>query len=44
MNLSPRWTVLLVDAVHWSTVGALVTIDVNRTRLRVLPLRRKGKA
>ncbi len=52
MNLSPRWVDVLgqsgIEAAHWSRVmavelldGALLTIEPGRTRLRLLPLRRR---
>jgi predicted nuclease of predicted toxin-antitoxin system len=43
MNLTPRWTDALSrrGLVQCSTeleTGALVTVEVNKTRLRILPL------
>ena len=38
MNLSPRWVGCL-DAAAELEQGALLAIDVNRTRLRLLPLK-----
>ncbi|MCZ2390725.1 MAG: hypothetical protein LC113_06560 [Acidobacteria bacterium] len=53
MNLSPDWVTRLakggIDAIHWSSVGtdltscALITIDDKRSRLRILPLRKKAR-
>ena len=52
MNLSPRWISVLADsdieATHWALrqmaaeleEGALLTVDPNRTRLRLLPLQK----
>ena len=39
MNLSPRWISMLIDAGSELEEGALLTVDPNRTRLHVLPLR-----
>jgi predicted nuclease of predicted toxin-antitoxin system len=52
MNLSPRWVDVLaqsgIETAHWSRVmavelldRALLTIEPGRTRLRLLPLRRR---
>lgn len=40
MNLSPRWIELLINAGADAELeqGALLTVDPNRTRLRLLPL------
>ena len=52
MNLSPPWVGLLADAGKVVAAlrqmatelndGALLTVDPNRTRLRVLPLQSRG--
>ena len=49
MNLSPTWVTAFaeagIEAVHWSSVGATkVTIDAQRVRVRILPLKSVGRA
>lgn len=38
MNLSPRWVDALKQVEEDLAVGALLTIDPKRSRLRLLPL------
>jgi predicted nuclease of predicted toxin-antitoxin system len=46
MNLSPDWVQTFAEdgigSVHWSIleIGALVTVDVLRSRVRILPIGR----